>query len=80
MFYSQVLAAPALPAYPGGGSGRCRDALHARRVLSEGSGRDHPYLLSTASRGRVKLLLDEHLSPTLIARCAERGVVAQSVV
>ena len=28
----------------------------------------------------MKLLLDEHLSPTLIARCAERGVIAQSVV
>jgi predicted nuclease of predicted toxin-antitoxin system len=28
----------------------------------------------------LTLLLDEHLSPTLIARCAERGFVAQSVV
>jgi predicted nuclease of predicted toxin-antitoxin system len=28
----------------------------------------------------LKLLLDEHLSPTLIVRCAERGIVAQSVV
>lgn len=28
----------------------------------------------------MKLLLDEHLSPTLIARCAERGIVARSVV
>ena len=28
----------------------------------------------------MKLLLDEHLSPTLIGRCADRGIVARSVV
>ncbi len=28
----------------------------------------------------MKLLLEEHLAPTLIARCAELDIVAQSVV
>ncbi len=28
----------------------------------------------------VRLLLDEHLSPRLIDRCADRGIIAQSVV
>ena len=35
---------------------------------------------STAWWRRVKLLLDEHLSPRLTTRCAEFGVFAQSVV
>src|SRR5688500_9045211 len=39
-----------------------------------------PCRRSTAQRAAVKLLLDEHLSPTLSGRCAARGVIAQSVV